>query len=352
MSSISIRTSGATRTPRTPKRCRKPVHERFPKDLEVGTLYGEAMFLLEPRRGSRDIKAPNVQRILRAFEEVLAINPTHVGACHLYIHLTEATTEPERAEHCADSMRDAIPGASHLNHMPSHTWNLLGRWGDSVRANIQAWQSDQKAAARTGSCDLSIARPAHAMPLPHPWMDKARSPFRQRRTIRNSTSNMLQKHPHAGAFRTLRRHSGTEQAAGENSGDRCGGVGFRPGLRAAARRREGLRPRLSETYPRSRRDSSKAMFRVHNAHDLLGILAPHAGGRNRTFGREVSIAQFRTFTRAVDAVRRVDVRRAGTFAHFRHGTGLDAACWRTSSMPRPNVCIATTSRSIRAMAGR
>ena len=61
----------------------RAVHERFPKDLEVGTLYGEALFLLEPRRGSRDINAPNVQRILRAFEEVLAINPTHVGACHL-----------------------------------------------------------------------------------------------------------------------------------------------------------------------------------------------------------------------------------------------------------------------------
>jgi tetratricopeptide (TPR) repeat protein len=29
--------------------------------------------------------------------------------------------------------------------MPSHTWNEVGRWGDSVRANIQAWHSDLKA---------------------------------------------------------------------------------------------------------------------------------------------------------------------------------------------------------------
>jgi tetratricopeptide (TPR) repeat protein len=33
-----------------------------------------------------------------------------------------------------------------MNHMPSHTWNQLGRWGDSVRANIKAWHSDQQAA--------------------------------------------------------------------------------------------------------------------------------------------------------------------------------------------------------------
>jgi len=124
----------------------RKVHEKFPQDLDAGTLYGEALFLLEPRRGSRDIHSPNVQRILSVFEGVLAIDGRHVGACHLYIHLTEATTEPGRAEACADSIGNAIPGASHINHMPSHTWNRLGRWGDSVRANIQAWHSDQKAA--------------------------------------------------------------------------------------------------------------------------------------------------------------------------------------------------------------
>ena len=34
--------------------------------------------------------------------------------------------------------------------MPSHTWNEIGRWRDSVRANLDAWHSDQKAAIGEG----------------------------------------------------------------------------------------------------------------------------------------------------------------------------------------------------------
>jgi tetratricopeptide (TPR) repeat protein len=128
----------------------KKVSEQFPHDPDAGTLYADALFVMEPRRGSRDINSPNVQRIMVALEGVLKQDPRHVGACHLYVHLTEATTEPGKAEPCADVLGYLIPGASHLNHMPAHTWNQLGRWHDSVRANLEAWHSDQKAATGEG----------------------------------------------------------------------------------------------------------------------------------------------------------------------------------------------------------
>jgi tetratricopeptide (TPR) repeat protein len=51
---------------------------------------------------------------------------------------------------CAEYLGKTIPGASHINHMPSHTWNEVGRWGDSVEANTQAWHSDLKADAGEG----------------------------------------------------------------------------------------------------------------------------------------------------------------------------------------------------------
>lgn len=126
------------------------VSEQYPDDLEIATLYADALFLLEPRRGLRDVNDPNVKRLHDALERVLTMDVRHPGACHLYIHATESTVNPGRAEACAEFLGRSIPGASHINHMPSHTWNEVGRWGDSVRANLDAWHSDLKAAVGEG----------------------------------------------------------------------------------------------------------------------------------------------------------------------------------------------------------
>ena len=66
------------------------------------------------------------------------------------MHATESTVKPDMAVACAEYLGKSIPGASHINHMPSHTWNEVGRWGDSVRANLEAWHSDLKADAGEG----------------------------------------------------------------------------------------------------------------------------------------------------------------------------------------------------------
>ena len=121
------------------------VYRRFPHDIDVGTLYGESLMLLEPRRGRWDIDKPEVRKIHAVLEATLAIDITHPGACHLYVHATEPTVKPEKAEACADHLGASIPGASHIQHMPSHTYNRVGRWGDAVRANLDAWHSDQRA---------------------------------------------------------------------------------------------------------------------------------------------------------------------------------------------------------------
>lgn len=126
------------------------LYAKYPDDLDAGTFYGEALFLLEPRRGYRDINDPDLIKIHEVFEDVLSKDIKHPGACHLYIHATESTSKPGKAEACSEYIGTSIPGASHINHMPSHTWNEIGRWGDAVRANIMAWHSDQKAAVGEG----------------------------------------------------------------------------------------------------------------------------------------------------------------------------------------------------------
>jgi tetratricopeptide (TPR) repeat protein len=133
-------------------------YEAYPDDLDIGTLYADALFLLEPRPGPppgrrprlQNLESPSVKRIHEVLERLLARDPHHPGACHWYVHATEATAKVGAAQHCAESLGKSIPGASHINHMPSHTFNEVGRWGDSVRANIEAWHSDLKAPAGEG----------------------------------------------------------------------------------------------------------------------------------------------------------------------------------------------------------
>jgi tetratricopeptide (TPR) repeat protein len=134
------------------------VYEKYPSDLDAGTLYADALFLLEPRPGPppgrrprlTNLDAPNTRRIHEVLEALLVRDPRHPGACHWYVHATEATPKVVQAQACAEYLGKSIPGASHINHMPSHTFNEVGRWGDSVRANIEAWHSDLKAGAGEG----------------------------------------------------------------------------------------------------------------------------------------------------------------------------------------------------------
>ncbi len=121
------------------------VVRRFPNDLDVATLHGESLMLLRPRRGSVDLTDPSVQKITDILEGVLDRDIRHPGACHLYIHLVEASQDPGKAEACADYLGDAIPGASHIRHMPSHIYMNIGRYSDAVRSNQNAWHTDQQA---------------------------------------------------------------------------------------------------------------------------------------------------------------------------------------------------------------
>ena len=121
------------------------VAARFPDDLDVLTLQAEAWMLLRPRRGDVDLEAKDVRKIRPILEKVLARDIRHPGACHLYIHLVEASQKPGLAEACSDHLGSQI-AVSHIHHMPTHIYMNIGRWGDAVRGNQQAWHADQKAA--------------------------------------------------------------------------------------------------------------------------------------------------------------------------------------------------------------
>jgi len=126
----------------------RDVVRRFPHDLDAGAFFGEAVMVLRPwdHWTADGQPQPGTHEALAILESVLARDVKHPGACHLYIHLVEASPDPARAEVCADHLGAAIPGASHIQHMPSHIYMHIGRYGNSVRANQKAWLVDQQAA--------------------------------------------------------------------------------------------------------------------------------------------------------------------------------------------------------------
>ena len=125
------------------------LYKKYPKNHEIATIYGQALFMLEERRGYR-AETPELIRLHSVLTGVLDENISHPGACHLYIHATESTIMPERAVPCADKLSDAVPIASHIQHMPAHTYNRTGMWGKNVTTSIKASQSDIMAKSNKG----------------------------------------------------------------------------------------------------------------------------------------------------------------------------------------------------------
>jgi tetratricopeptide (TPR) repeat protein len=120
--------------------------QRFPDDQDMGIFYVDSVMNVSPwDYWEADGQTPkgNIGDAIQAAETILAANPNHPGAIHLYIHLTEASKTPERAEPYANRLASLMPGAGHLVHMPSHTYYRVGRYEDSAQTNKVAVQVDE-----------------------------------------------------------------------------------------------------------------------------------------------------------------------------------------------------------------
>jgi tetratricopeptide (TPR) repeat protein len=123
----------------------RAVAKRYPDDLDIATLYVESMMDLRPWNYWMEDGQPyeGTTEIVDLIESVIARNPNHPGALHLYIHLMEPTDEPQKAEAAADRLAPLAPAAGHLVHMPSHIYQRIGRYADSAKANEMAVLADE-----------------------------------------------------------------------------------------------------------------------------------------------------------------------------------------------------------------
>ncbi len=122
------------------------VAARFPDDDFIAATAAEANMDTQPwDYWEADGRTPKGRtgKTLALLETVLKRNPDYQPAIHLYIHTTEATTNPFRAVPYADRLARLSPGLGHLIHMPSHTYARIGRYKQSIDLNIAAVKADE-----------------------------------------------------------------------------------------------------------------------------------------------------------------------------------------------------------------
>jgi tetratricopeptide (TPR) repeat protein len=133
----------------------RAVAARFPDDLDVQTLCAEAEMNVhawklwtadgKPFEGTLEIEA--------RLESVLRRDPNHPGANHYYVHVMEASPDPGKALAAAERLSGMMPAAGHLEHMPAHIMQRVGRYEDAAEANRRGVVADKAYFAATSAPD-------------------------------------------------------------------------------------------------------------------------------------------------------------------------------------------------------
>lgn len=120
-------------------------YQDFPENSFVATLYAESVMNLHPwdfyekRGGEPRAWTPPLVALL---DQVIEIDPQNPLANHLYLHATEASGKLEKAEIIAEKLKDLVPAAGHLVHMPSHIYINTGDYHEGSLANERAVLAD------------------------------------------------------------------------------------------------------------------------------------------------------------------------------------------------------------------
>ena len=122
----------------------KQVAAKYPNDLDVQTMYAEALMNTNPWKlwNADGTQNPGTQQILDALQYVLKRDPRHPGANHYYIHAIEASPHPEQALPSAEALNGMMPAAGHLEHMPAHILQRVGRYEAAAEANRKGAAAD------------------------------------------------------------------------------------------------------------------------------------------------------------------------------------------------------------------
>lgn len=128
------------------------VHAAHPDSLDVCSLFAEAIMVLTPWK-MWDLSTGGIAKVAGTAEAIQVLETAfartqaamdHPGVLHLYVHLMEMSPFPERALRAGDRLRELVPDAGHLIHMPTHIDVLCGHYHDVVHWNQKAIAADRK----------------------------------------------------------------------------------------------------------------------------------------------------------------------------------------------------------------
>ncbi len=120
------------------------VAAKYPNDLDVQTMYAEGLMNTNPWKlwNLDGTPNPGTEQIVGLLRHVLEKDPKHPGANHYYIHAVEASQHPELAVHSAEVLEGMMPAAGHLEHMPAHILQRVGRYEEAAEANRKGAAAD------------------------------------------------------------------------------------------------------------------------------------------------------------------------------------------------------------------
>ncbi|MBX3253849.1 MAG: hypothetical protein KF862_06875 [Chitinophagaceae bacterium] len=121
----------------------QPLAVKYANDPDIQALYIDAQMLVHPWDFWNNDGTPKewTPGLVQRCESVLRQNAQHPAGLHYYIHLTEASRNPEAALPNADSLRKLFPGIAHMVHMSSHEYERIGYFEKGVLVNEEAGKS-------------------------------------------------------------------------------------------------------------------------------------------------------------------------------------------------------------------
>jgi len=146
----------------------KKAYEAHPDDIEVATIYAEAILNQTPWKmwdiwkntvaeGAGTVEA---QAVLEKFVDT-PDGRVHPGILHLYVHLMEMSPTPEKALMAGDRLRELVPDAGHLIHMPTHIDIQCGEYRDALHWNQKGVEADLKVVEKQGRMNFYTAYRVH-----------------------------------------------------------------------------------------------------------------------------------------------------------------------------------------------